>query len=337
MANVEENAATSKDAERAFIQDAIHAEVRAVERLVTLLGPEVHDAVALMESCGSHVVTSGMGKSGLIAQKISATLSSIGVPSHFLHPAEAVHGDLGRIRRDDLLWAWSYSGNTDEVVTLASLVRADDIPVIGVSSNPQSRLAAISDVHLNIGDVTEACPMNLAPTASTTAMLVLGDVVGLAVSRRRNFTESDYRKRHPGGMLGMGLRPITDLLRFRVDENLPLIRDNTTVGDALAQADVGRRPGAMILIDDQGKMTGIFTDGDLRRLILEHGVKALDQPMASVMTRHPRHLTTSHLLRDTVQLVREHRQDEIPVVDDEGRPVGMIDVQDLVSLKIIEG
>lgn len=373
------NSEGATEDEHAFVIRAIEAEAAAVRRVIDHLDPEaMRRALDLIDACRGHVIVSGMGKSGLIAQKISATFASIGVPSHFVHPAEAVHGDLGRIRRDDVVLALSYSGNTDEVVVLATLVRADGVPVIGLSSNPASRLANASDVHLSIGDVVEACPLNLAPTASTTAMLALGDAIGLAASRRRNFSADDYRKRHPGGMLGAGLRPVTEVLRFRVGENLPLIPDHVTVREALALADTGRRPGAMILVDAAtGRMSGIFTDGDLRRLIMRGGTAAaavaeqagggaasggglaegevidgpprgaeegptaeadpLAAPVRTVMTRTPTALTVDHLVRDTVELIRRRRQDEIPVVDHDGRPVGLIDVQDLIAMKIVDG
>lgn len=322
-------------AEREFVTRAIRAEAEAVERLIDSIGAGIHRAIDLLDGCTQHIVTTGMGKSGIIAQKISATFSSLGSPSHFLHPAEAVHGDLGRVRRGDVVLALSYSGNTEEVVILATLLKTDGIPVVGISSNPQSRLAELSDVHLSIGAVTEACPLNLAPTASTTATLALGDALALAVSRRRNFTADDFQKRHPGGMLGLGLRPITEILRFEVGKNLPLIPQSVTVRDALNMAQGDRRPGALVIVDGDGRMTGIFTDGDLRRLIIRD-MSALDRPVSDVMTRSPSHLTIDALVRDTVQLVRTHRQDEIPVVDRDGRPVGLVDVQDLISLKIIE-
>jgi len=321
--------------ERVFVEQALIAESEAVSRLPKILGPELHYAIDLLYECRGFIVTTGMGKSGLIAQKISSTMSSVGVPSHFIHPAEAVHGDLGRVRRDDVLLALSYSGNTEEVATLATLVKTDHIPVLAMSSNPESRLAKIAQVHLSIGDITEACPLNLAPTASTTAMLALGDVIALAVSRRRNFTEEDYRKHHPGGMLGAGLKPITEILRFRVGENLPLVPLNATVREALETTNIGRRPGAVLIIDKVGVLSGIFTDGDLRRLILSDS-NGLEKQIDEVMTHDPRCLTVDHLVRDTVQLVREYRQDEIPVVDREGRPVGLLDVQDLVSMKVIK-
>ncbi len=321
-----------------FVAEALQAEIAAIQRLMEHAGQSIPGAVDIMEACTGHVVVTGMGKSGLIAQKISATLSSIGVPSNFIHPAEAVHGDLGRIRRDDVLWALSYSGNTEEVVALATLVKTDGLKVISISSNPKSRLAAVSDVHLSIGDVTEACPLNLAPTASTTATLALGDAVSLAVSRRKSFTEEDYRKHHPGGMLGTGLRSITEILRFHVGDNLPITHTGVTVRHALDIASKGRRPGALVIVDAKGKLAGIFTDGDLRRLVLDQNHDApLECLIEDVMTHNPRSLPHTALVRDTVQLVRQYRQDEIPVVDDEGKPVGLVDVQDLIAMKVIDG
>lgn len=321
--------------ERAFIAEVLRAESAAIERVVENLGDELHAAADLLDRCTGHVAVTGMGKSGLIAQKISATLSSLGLPSHFIHPAEALHGDLGRVREGDVVWALSYSGNTDEVVQLGHVIRDEGLPILAVSSNPASRLARLATVHLSIGHVDEACPHNLAPTASTTAMLALGDALALAVSRRRRFSPEDFRRRHPGGTLGVLLQRITDVLRFRVGENLPLIRVDATVREALKQADVGRRPGAMLMIDEQGALAGVFTDGDLRRLVLRDA-GALDRPIASVMTRRPRVLRADQILRDAVALVQEFRPDEIPVVDEAGRPIGLVDVQDLIALRIIQ-
>lgn len=321
--------------ERTFVAGVLRAESAAIERMVDALGADLHAAIDLLDRCTGHVVVTGMGKSGLIAQKISATLSSVGLPSHFMHPAEALHGDLGRVRECDVVWALSYSGNTDEVVQLGHVLRDEGLAILAISSNPASRLARLATVHLNIGNVEEACPHNLAPTASTTAMLALGDALALAVSRRRRFSPEDFRRRHPGGTLGVLLQPITEVLRFRVGENLPLIRVGATVREALRQADVGRRPGAMLMIDERGTLAGLFTDGDLRRLVLKDP-QALEQPIASVMTRKPRVLQSDQIVRDAVALVQEFRPDEIPVVDDAGRPIGLVDVQDLIALRIIQ-
>ncbi len=322
--------------EREFILAALRAECAAIEHAAASVSEEISAAVDLLDACTGHVVVTGMGKSGLIAQKISATLSSVGVPSHFMHPAEALHGDLGRVRDGDAVWALSYSGNTEEVVQLGHVLRSEGLPILAVSSNPASRLARLATVHLNLGDISEACPLNLAPTASTTAMLALGDALALAVSRRRQFSEADFRRRHPGGMLGVLLQPVTEVLRFKVGENLPLIPLDATVGAALKRAEVGRRPGAMLIVDDAGALAGLFTDGDLRRLLLRDGAGALDQPIATVMTSRPRVLRCDQIVREAVELVQKFRPDEIPVVDDAGRPIGLVDVQDLIAQRIIQ-
>jgi arabinose-5-phosphate isomerase len=263
-------------------------------------------------------------------------MSSLGLPAHFMHPSEAVHGDLGRLRAGDVAILMSYSGGTEEIVNLAAILRTDGIRRVGISCNHQSHLARLCDVHLAIGDVVEACPLNLAPTASTTAMLAMGDALALAVSRRRNFAADDFHRRHPGGTLGAGLKSVTEVLRFRVGETLATVAEDCTVADALRSTGGGRRAGALVVVDAAGRLSGIFTDGDLRRRVNELGAGLLSKRVAEVMTARPSALSSEALVRDAVQLVRERRLDEIPVVDGDGRPLGLIDVQDLVSMKVID-
>ncbi len=324
--------------EAAFIGEALEAEADAIhriaERVKTTERVAWQDAIDLLQRCEGHVIVSGLGKSGLIGAKISATFSSLGQPSSTLHPAEAVHGDLGRVRSGDVVMLLSYSGETEEVVNLAAILKADDVPRLGVSSNPESALARLCTVHLSLGGITEACPLNLAPTASTTAMLALGDALVLALSRRRDFGADDFHRRHPGGLLGAGLRPIVEVLRFKVGRNLPVVPDNVSVRSACDQTQTSRRPGAVVLVDAQGRLSGIFTDGDLRRLMLSDP-KGMDRPVAEVMTRRPEHLGVDDLVRDAVRLMRENRHDEIPVLDREGKPLGLVDVQDLIALKVV--
>lgn len=328
-----------------FAAEALRAEAQAIELLAERLtgesAGEFAAAIDLLETVTGHIVVSGMGKSGLIGAKISATFSSLGQPSHVLHPADATHGDLGKIRRGDAVLLLSNSGETDEIVNLAAILRVDGVPRLGVSARSTSSLARMCDVHLSLGDVAEACPLNLAPTASTTVMLALGDALALALSRRRNFGADDFHRVHPGGMLGAGLRPITEVLRFRVGDNLPVVRDTVTVREALAQAGSGRRAGAVVLVDAAGRLSGIFTDSDLRRQALhadsDSGTPLMDRSMADVMTRRPQHLTVDDLVRDAVRLMRESRHDEIPVLDHEGKPVGLVDVQDLIAMKVVQG
>jgi arabinose-5-phosphate isomerase len=332
---------TPKTADEAsFLSDAMLAEADAIRRVAARAAGEDAgrwaDAVALLDGCTGHVMISGMGKSGLIGAKIAATMSSLGLPAHFMHPSEAVHGDLGRLRAGDVAILMSYSGGTEEIVNLAAILRTDGIRRVGISCNHQSHLARLCDVHLAIGDVVEACPLNLAPTASTTAMLAMGDALALAVSRRRNFAADDFHRRHPGGALGAGLKSVTEVLRFRVGETLATVAEDCTVADALRSTGGGRRAGALVVVDAAGRLSGIFTDGDLRRRVNELGAGLLSKRVAEVMTARPSALSSEALVRDAVQLVRERRLDEIPVVDGDGRPLGLIDVQDLVSMKVID-
>lgn len=338
-APIEVPAPDGRAEERAFAERALRAEAGAVLRLADTLGPSFHEAVDLLAATvegGGSIILTGMGKSGLIAQKISATLASLGAPSQWVHPAEAAHGDLGRIRSGDCLVALSYSGSSSEVVTLAQILRQDGLPIVSITSGRGgSALERVASVSLGIGVVEEACPLSLAPTSSTTAMLALGDALALAVSRRKAFGPDDFAKRHPGGWLGDLLRPVTEVLRFVAGKNLPVVSDGLPVGEALRRAgEFGRRPGAMVLVDERGVLSGLFTDGDLRRLVLRDAGE-LARPVREVMTRSPRTLPHTALVRDAVELVREHRQDEIPVIDDLHRPVGVLDVQDLIALRAV--
>lgn len=331
----------TKTDELALMRAALLAEAGAVSRIAELIGDDAIravDAIVAAADRGGCVIVTGMGKSGQIGAKISATLASLAIPSQFVHPAEAVHGDLGRIGAKDCVLALSYSGETSEVVALAAILRQDKIPVITITKGlGHSQLERLATVSLGIGDVEEACPLSLAPTSSTTATLALGDALALAAAQRRSFSHEDFAKRHPGGWLGDLLRPVTDVLRFTREDNLPVVEDRVTVAEALDRASaINRRPGAIVLVDGDGVMTGLFTDGDLRRLILRDASE-LQNPIAGVMTRSPRTLPETALVQDAVAMIREFRQDEIPVVDASGRPVGILDVQDLIALKVVRG
>lgn len=336
--------------QQTLAEQVLAAEAQAVSRV--RIGPEFHKAVDLIlqgtdplseprqHPPGTLVVT-GLGKSGLIGRKISATFASTGTPSHFVHPTEAMHGDLGRVRRGDVVLALSYRGNTQEVVDLVTILKQDNVAVLAMVSTPDCDLGRLADVTLCVGDITEACPMNLAPTASTTAMLALGDALALCVSRRRDFKLEDYQRVHPGGSLGRLLMPITSAMRFRAGESMVLIPPGLTVQDAYAKAasvqPTIRQAGALLVTDSQGKLAGIFTDGFLRKMLIKHGPSVWTRKIDELMPRNPTVLRDTALVRDAVQLVREHRYDEIPIVDEQGKPVGLIDVQDLIALKVIEG
>lgn len=330
---------------REFARRVLAEEIAALEACAAQIGPRFAEAVALLTSCadaGGTVLVTGLGKSGLIGAKISATLASLGIPSHPVHPAEAAHGDLGRIRPTDTVICLSRSGETDEVVNLAAILRQDGLPIISItggsaaSDRPPSSLERLATVALHLGEFEEAGSGFAAPTCSTTATVALGDALALAAARTRNFGDADFARRHPGGALGGLLRPITEVLRFRTDTNCPPISDATSVIQAVGAAH-GRRAGAVILVDEAGRLSGILTDADLRRKLTELGQGSwLTEPIARVMTRAPITLPDTSLVRDAVRLTRERRLDEIPIVDAEGRPVGMLDVQDLVAMRLVK-
>lgn len=336
-------------AERVFVEGVLREEAAAVAGLLERLGAPFEKAVSLLVACaesGGTVLVTGLGKSGLVGAKISATLASLGIPSHAVHPSEAAHGDLGRFRPNDTVICISFSGETDEVVNLAAVLRQDALPIIAITGgagedgaqSPASSLERLATVALRLGVAREAgSPEFMAPTSSTIATMALGDALALAAARRREFTCEDFARRHPGGSLGGLLRPVTEVLRFVAGKNMPLIPQNVSVAQALQRAaETGRRPGAIILVDaGAGRLSGIFTDADLRRLILRDPGE-LSRPIEQVMTRAPRTLPNTALVRDAVRMFREFRQDEIPVVDEAGRPVGILDVQDLIAMKLVQ-
>jgi arabinose-5-phosphate isomerase len=327
---------------RKIAQQVIRAEAEAIAGLE--LDESFDRAVEIIETCadtGGTVLVTGLGKSGLIGAKVSATMASLGIASHPVHPTEAAHGDLGRFRSADVVLALSFSGETTEVIDLVTLLRQDKLPIVSMTrkpdGDPPSSLWRLSTAALALRADDDGAGLGyLAPTASTTAMLALGDALAIAVAHRRGFSREEFARRHPGGALGGLLRPAVDMLRFRVGENVPLISEGATVLEAEAQAaSFGRRPGAILIVDGNGRLAGIFTDGDFRRLMIGNR-GALDRPIGEVMTRDPRTLPDSAIAHDAVQLIRETRQDEIPVVTADGRPVGILDVQDLIAMKLVQ-
>ncbi len=326
--------------ETEYARAVLEEQAGAVSAMAARLGESFERAVDLIVWCAGQdgsVIVSGLGKSGLIGSKISATLASLGIPSHAVHPAEASHGDLGRFRSRDILIALSKSGETDEVVNLAAILRQDGMKIVSITGGGEapSSLDRLADValHIGVGDEAGGSP---APSTSTTCTLALGDALALTAARRRRFTDADFAKRHPGGSLGGMLRPVVDVIRFRAGDNLPLVPDSMSVSEALTEANrqSTRRPGALLLVDAAGALSGIFTDGDLRRLVVQSPEK-LAEPISAVMTRSPRTLRDDALVRDAVTLFREHRQDEIPIVDPRGTPVGLLDVQDLIAMRLV--
>ncbi len=330
--------------ELAFVARALTHESQAIAKLASSVDQRYTQAIDLIVTCadaGGTVIVSGLGKSGHIGAKISATMASLGITSHSVHPTEAAHGDLGRFRKNDLAICLSHSGETAELIGLASILRQDKLPIIAITRGTHngkiSSLQRIATVTLEALVIDEAGDGHfLAPTTSTTATLAIGDALALAVARRRSFTNEDFHARHPGGTLGSLLKPICELIRFRADKNLPITNENHTVAHALEVASkIKRRPGALLITNDQGILTGIFTDSDLRRLVLRDA-NELQSPLTKVMSKDPKTLTGDALAREAVAMFREYRADEIPIVDTDNKPIGLLDVQDLIAMKLVE-
>jgi arabinose-5-phosphate isomerase len=320
-----------------FAQQVIDVEAAAVRNVSAALDEAFERAVRLIVECPGALLTSGIGKAGHVARKLSASFSSTGTPSHYLNPAEAVHGDVGSVRKGDVVLILSYSGESDEIVRMLSVIKKLGNAVIAITGNGANSLARFSDVVLKLGKVEEACPLGLAPSASTTAMAALGDALFLTVMRQRRFTADDFALYHPAGQLGRKLIRVKEAMSFRRGENLPVAPDTHTVGEVLREvSSIKRRSGAVVLVDDAGTLSGIFSDGDLRRLILHDEDRALKRPIAEVMTHHPKRVNGDALASEAMALLRQYRIDDLPVVNDRNEPIGLIDVQDLVVLKMFD-
>ena len=315
----------------AFGQSVVAAESAALAQVT--LDARFARAVAWVLACRGRVVVTGLGKPGFVAQKLSATLASTGTPSLYLHPAEAAHGDLGRVTAADLVVALSNSGETEEILRLLPALRAIGARVVAVTNGDDNPLARGADLALSIGDVTEACPMGLAPTASTAALLGLCDALAMTVLEQRPFDREAYALYHPGGKLGRGLRKVREVMR--AGEANPLVREDAPLSRAVAvMTATAGRPGACNVVDAAGRLVGVFTDGDLRRLF-EEGRARPSTRIGALMSRKPRTVRPEARVADAARVLRQARVDQVPVVDDDGRPVGLLDVQDLLAARIL--
>ena len=314
-------------------REVVRLEAQTIAGLEERLDERFSAACEEVLKCEGHVVVSGMGKAGLVGQKISATLASTGTPSIFLHPGEALHGDLGRIRPKDVVLAMSNSGETDELNALVPVARRIGAKVIALTGNGESTLAQRADAVLDYGAVEEACPMKLAPTASTTAMLALGDALAMVVLSERGFDREDYALYHPSGSLGRRLMKISEVMRS--GEELPLVQGDVTVSEVLiSMTQTPGRPGAALVVEEGDLLVGIFTDGDLRRLLQEGKREVLDGPVKDVMGRDPKSVAPEQLVEEAKHLMQESKVDQLPVVDASGKAVGLLDVQDLLEIRI---
>jgi arabinose-5-phosphate isomerase len=307
-------------------------EAEAVAALEHRLGKPFADACHLVLRCEGRVVVTGMGKSGHIGSKIAATLASTGSPSFFLHPAEAIHGDIGMITAKDVVLALSNSGETDELLTILPVIKRLDVPLIALTGKPGSTLARYATVALDVSVPAEACPLNLAPTASTTATLAMGDALAVAVLEARGFTEDDFARSHPGGSLGRRLLLHVDEV-MRTGADLPAVGPDTPLSAGLLE--MSRKGlGMTAIVDDARRVIGVFTDGDLRRA-LDTQLDVHATRMRDVMTAGPKVARPRMLAAEAVHLLETYRITALPVVDDAGTLVGALNVHDLLRAGVM--
>jgi arabinose-5-phosphate isomerase len=314
-------------------KQVLRLEAEALLALSENLPSAFADVCQLIHGCSGRVVVSGMGKAGIIGQKISATLASTGTPSLFLHPSEALHGDLGRLRPSDVVVVLSNSGATKEILLLLPAIKSIGAKSIAICGDLSSELAANVDFALTIGDGGEACPLGLAPTVSTTAMLGIGDAIAMAVLELRNFTREEFARFHPAGSLGKELMMVCEIMRK--GEQLPLVNDDINLRDVLSvMTTTPGRPGAALMVDENKKLLGIFTDGDLRRLA-EIGQLPLDEPAKGFMAAKPRSLNDDMLVGEALRVFKDLHVDQMPVLNkDSKQVVGLIDIQDLIEVRV---
>jgi arabinose-5-phosphate isomerase len=310
---------------------ALEIEGRAIAALVPRLDASFARACAICLECRGRVIVTGMGKSGHVAGKIAATLSSTGTPSFFMHAAEASHGDIGMITRDDVLLAVSNSGETPELLLLIPHLSRLGVPIIAITGNAKSNLARAASVHLDVSVAEEACPLNLAPTASTTATLALGDALSVALLEARGFTSQDFARSHPGGALGRKLLlHVADVMR--TGDDLPTVRPDETLAQGLVV--MSKKGLGMCVVVDPSGMLGVFTDGDLRR-VLDRQVNVHKVSMREVMTSPGKSVKATELAAEAAHLMEKHRITALPVVDDHGALVGALNVHDLLRAGVL--
>jgi len=306
----------------------IETEAQAVFELTQRIDERFEKACELLLACKGRIVVTGMGKSGHIANKIAATFSSTGSPAFFMHPGEASHGDLGMITRQDIVVAISHSGNTAEIVTLLPLLKRLEIPLITLTGNMESVLAKTANINLDVSIKQEACPLGLAPTTSTTVSLVMGDALAIALLQARGFSAEDFALSHPGGMLGKRLLLRIDDLYHKGDE-LPIVSERATVSEALIEV-TDKKLGMTCVVDNHGRLTGVYTDGDVRRT-LNRQCDINTTQIKEVMTKNCRTITKGMLAAEAISIMQKHSITSLVIVDDENRPYAVLHLHDLLK------
>ncbi|UCD55085.1 MAG: KpsF/GutQ family sugar-phosphate isomerase [Candidatus Omnitrophota bacterium] len=321
---------SSKNINRA--KKVLNIEARAILDLAKKIDKNFDRTINFLTKLKGRVIVTGMGKAGFIAQKISATLSSTGTPSLYLHPAEALHGDLGRVTKEDCLLTFSNSGTTEEVVKLLPIMKKIGVCLIAVVGNIKSTIARNADFVLDVSVKKEACSLGLAPTTSTTAMLAMGDALCVSLLDRKGFKEKDFAFYHPGGTLGKRLLlKVEDIMRRGIAN--PIVGENARVKDVLLNI-TKARAGSASVVNKAGRLSGIFTDGDLRRH-LDTKINIANKKIKDIMTKSPTTIKKDRLAAEALQILRSKKIDEIPVVDDKKRPIGLLDVQDILKAGLV--
>jgi arabinose-5-phosphate isomerase len=310
----------------------IENEAQAVFELTQHIDETFQSACELLLTCKGRIVVTGMGKSGHIGKKIAATLASTGSPAFFMHPAEANHGDLGMITRQDIVLALSYSGQTNELITLLPLIKRLEVPLITLTGNPNSILAQSADINLNVAIHQEACPLGLAPTTSTTVALVMGDALAITLLQARGFSAEDFAMAHPGGSLGKKLLLRIDDI-YHSGEALPVIAETATISQALLEV-TEKKLGMTCVVDAQGCLTGIYTDGDIRRTLTHHH-DINTTPISDVMTRNCRTTHQGLLAAEALAIMQKYTITSLVVVDDNQHPLAVIHLHDLLKAGVI--
>lgn len=308
-------------------KEVFDIEANSILRLKDSIGVNFDKAIDIMYSCKGRVIITGMGKSGLIGKKIAATLTSTGTPSYFLHPAESTHGDSGIITKDDVVVAISNSGETQELLNLLPLIKRFGVKMIGMTGKLNSTLAQASDVVLDISVEREACPLNKAPTASTTATLAMGDALAVCLLKKRGFTEEDFLIFHPSGALGKGfLYKVADLMKT---DELPIAYENDKFSDVV-QIITDHKLGMAMVLDSNGKLSGVLTDGDIRRTLIKY-TNTSDLLIKNVMTVNPKHITANSYGASALNLMEKYSITALAVVDETNKPIGVIHIHDLLK------
>ena len=314
-------------------RQVLEIEANAILALIDRLDQRFEQAVALLDRCQGRVVVTGMGKSGIIGRKIAATLASIGVPSVFLHPAEGIHGDLGMVSRGDLVIALSNSGETEELLKILPAIKRLGVPMISLTGNVESMLAKNSDVVLDVSVKEEACPLDLAPTASTTATLALGDALAMALLEHKGVKPEDFARYHPGGALGKRLLLTVEEV-MHGDKAIPTVSPTAPLRDVIVEIS-SKKLGVTTIVDDSGRLRGVITDGDLRRLLGTGGNDLLDRPAEAVMSPHPKVISRTALAAEAVGLMERHSITVLIVTDAEQRVEGVVHLHDLLKAGVV--